>query len=241
MKKMTFVMLILCLLCSFAFAEPAQEIGFLRIENGMLQPVLNWTELRDENYTNEGSDIRRFCVWVETDYDTDLDGKADLVRALVQVPRAAAEGRYKAAVIYNPTPYGAGTVERYLASIEDLYTKEYFDQSRFYEPCEKREPAGSMTTLEAAAQADPMTWNYRTPDAGNGTNGIGFSYAIFNMYYIIRGFAVVSRMFRSQAAFWIRCGKQQSSSARRSANIPGLAKAPCSRPFPSTPNSAGRS
>ncbi|MBR6706198.1 MAG: hypothetical protein IKI84_05920 [Clostridia bacterium] len=191
MKRMTLATLILCLLCSFAFARTAEEPGFLRIENGMLQPVLKWTELRDEDYSNEGSDILRFCVWVETDYDTDLDGKADLVRALVQVPRAAAEGRYKAAVIYNPTPYGAGTVERYLASIEDLYTKEYFDQSRFYEPCEKREPAGSMTTLEAAAQADPMTWNYRTPDAGNGTYGIGFSYAMYNMYYIIRGFALV--------------------------------------------------
>ena len=109
MKKAIFVILILCFLCSFSFAEAAEEPGFLRIEDGMLQPVLNWTDLRDEDYTNEGSDILRFCVWVETDYDTDLDGKADLVRALVQVPRAAAEGRYKAAVIYNPTPYGAGT------------------------------------------------------------------------------------------------------------------------------------
>ena len=192
MKKTTFVTLILCLLCAFALAAAAEEKpGFLRVENGMLQPVLEWTDLRDEDYTNEGSDILRFCVWVETDYDTDLDGKADLVRALVQVPRAAAEGRYKAAVLYNPTPYGAGTVQRYLASIEDLYTKEYFDQSRFYEPCEKREPAGSMTTLEAAAQADPMTWNYRTPDADLGPEGIGFSYAEFHLYYIVRGFAAV--------------------------------------------------
>ena len=191
MKKTTFVTLILCLLCSFAFAEAAEEPGFLRIENGMLQPVLNWTDLRDEDYTNEGSDILRFCVWVETDYDTDLDGKADLVRALVQVPRAAAEGRYKAAVIYNPTPYGAGTVERYRGSTEKLYHKEYFDQSRFYEPCEKREPVGSMATLEAAAQADPMTWNYQTPDAGLDGFDIGFSYAQKNYYYIIRGFAAV--------------------------------------------------
>ncbi len=80
MKKAAFLMMILCLLCSFAFAESAEEPGFLRIENGMLQPVLSWTDLRDEDYTNEGSDILRFCVWVETDYDTDLDGKADIVR-----------------------------------------------------------------------------------------------------------------------------------------------------------------
>ena len=80
MKKAIFLMLILCLLCSFAFAETAERPGFLRIENGMLQPVLSWTDLQDEDYTNEGSDILRFCVWVETDYDTDLDGKADLVK-----------------------------------------------------------------------------------------------------------------------------------------------------------------
>ena len=190
MKKTTFVILILCFLCSAALAETAEEPGFLRIENGMLQPVLRWSDLREEDYTNDGSDILRFCVWVETDYDTDLDGKADLVRALVQVPRAAAEGRYKAAVIYNPTPYGAGTVERYTA-MEELYTKEYFDQSRFYEPCEKRDPAGTMTTMEAAAQADPLTWNYRTPDAGLGTHGIGFCFADHNAYFMVRGFAAV--------------------------------------------------
>ncbi len=31
------------------------------------------------------------------------------MKALVEVPRAAAEGTYKAATIYDPTPYGAGT------------------------------------------------------------------------------------------------------------------------------------
>ena len=191
MKKTIFMALMLCFLLAFPFAEAGEEPDFLRIENGMLQPVLNWTELRGADYTNEGSDILRFCVWVETDYDTDLDGKADLVRALVQVPRAAAEGRYKAAVIYNPTPYGAGTVARYEENMGFLYNEEHFDQGRFYEPCEKREPAGSMTTLEAAAQADPMTWNYRTPDAGVSDYSEGFSFADINYYYIIRGFAAV--------------------------------------------------
>lgn len=33
----------------------------------------------------------------ETDHDTDGDGKADLVKAFLQIPRSAAEGKYKAA------------------------------------------------------------------------------------------------------------------------------------------------
>ena len=93
MKKTIVALMALLMLCSCAFACQAEDTGFIRVENGMLQPVLQWSDLRAENYTNEGSDILRFCVWVETDHDTDLDGKADLVKALVQVPRAAAEGR----------------------------------------------------------------------------------------------------------------------------------------------------
>ena len=177
----------LLMLCSCAFACQAEDTGFIRVENGMLQPVLQWSDLRAENYTNEGSDILRFCVWVETDYDTDLDGKADLVKALVQVPRAAAEGKYKAAVLYNPTPYGAGTVEKAEESASVLYTEKVFDQSRFYLPCEKREPAGTMTTLEAAAKADPLQWNYKVPGSG----APGFGYAEGLSYYAVRGFAIV--------------------------------------------------
>lgn len=46
----------------------------------MPQPVLNVTDPYEEGYTNEGSDILRFVVYVETDHDTDLDNKADLVK-----------------------------------------------------------------------------------------------------------------------------------------------------------------
>ena len=150
--------------------------------------MLSVSDLRDENYTNEGSDILRFCVWVETDYDTDFDGKADLVRALVQVPRAAVEGKYKAGVIYDPTPYGAGTVVRYETNgtTMQLYTEEVFDFNDFYRECVRREPVGSMTSAEAADAADPMAWNYKSPDGS-----IGFSYAEDYNYFLTRGFAVV--------------------------------------------------
>ena len=39
--------------------------------------MYRWTE-----YTNEGSDLLRFVVYVETDYDTDLDGKPDLIKTI---------------------------------------------------------------------------------------------------------------------------------------------------------------
>ena len=45
-----------------------------------------------EGYDNAKSDIIRYCVYVETNYDTDADGSGILVKALVQIPRAAMEG-----------------------------------------------------------------------------------------------------------------------------------------------------
>ncbi|MCR4923837.1 MAG: hypothetical protein K5931_07495 [Lachnospiraceae bacterium] len=50
------------------------------VEDGMMQPILAYSDLRDPQYSNEESDILRYCVYVETDNDTDNDGKADLVK-----------------------------------------------------------------------------------------------------------------------------------------------------------------
>ena len=170
--------------------ESAQEIETGKVpvfEDGMAQPILEYTDLRNSSYTNEDSDILRFCVYVETDYDTDADGKADLVEALVQVPRAAAEGGFKAATIYDPTPYGAGMVEENEMDSTKLMNPEPFDYDRLYEPGEKRTPKGTMTALEAADEADPDSWNYKVPYSGN----VGYLYAQIYDYYLVRGFAVV--------------------------------------------------
>ena len=52
--------------------------------NGMAQPIFPYTTgAVEEGYDNANSDIIRFFVYVETDYDTDDDGKLDLVKALV--------------------------------------------------------------------------------------------------------------------------------------------------------------
>ena len=157
MRKLFAVLCILALcLPGFAGAEaPETGGGQLRVENGMMQPMLAWSDMRDENYTNEGSDILRFCVWVETDYDTDFDGYADLVKVFVQVPRAAAEGKFKAAVLYDPTPYSAGT-----SSMGYIPAKVPFRYEDFYHECQKRESFGvSLSALDVAEEADPSQWN----------------------------------------------------------------------------------
>ena len=96
MKKF-FAVLCALLLClsGFSFAEQVDAAAFpespLRVKDGMLQPILTVSDFRDPAYSNEKSDILRFCVWVETDNDTDFDGLADLVKVFVQLPRAAGE------------------------------------------------------------------------------------------------------------------------------------------------------
>lgn len=93
--------------------------------NGMAQPIFPFTTgavLKD--YKNEDSDTIRFFVYVETDYDTDGDGKLDLVKALVQLPRAAAEGDFKAATIYEARPYISGCTDN---SIKYDYNDLDFD------------------------------------------------------------------------------------------------------------------
>lgn len=67
---------------------PAAQMVF---SDGMAQPVFKYSDARAEGYTNANSELWRFCVYVESDYDTDLDGKCDLMKVYVQVPRAAVE------------------------------------------------------------------------------------------------------------------------------------------------------
>ena len=169
---------------SAVFAEEAESI--LKIEDGALQPIWEVTDLRDPDYTNDDSDILRFCVYVETDHDTDHDGLADLVKVLVQVPRAAVEGKYKAGTIYDPTPYGAGTIDD--RESKEYYREEPFHYEDLYRPCEKRTPKGEITSLEAADLIEPdRDWNYTVPN----TSDHGMNYAEVYDYYLSRGYAVV--------------------------------------------------
>ncbi len=158
--------------------------GYPHFADGMAQPMLKYT---DKAHPNEDSDILRFCVYVETGHDTDSDGWADLVKVFVQVPRSAAEGKYKAAAIYDPTPYPAGEYKNPMGYLAYPYAEKHYDYAKLYEPGMKREPAGTVSTLEAAARADMKEWVYTVPLTGKNSYFNAERYD----YYLIRGFAVV--------------------------------------------------
>ena len=154
--------------------------------NGMAQPIFPYTTGEvTEGYSNDESDIIRYCVYVETNYDTDDDGKLDLVKALVQIPRAAMEGNYKAATIYEARPYITDCNES-MNPGKNLGSESY-DISKLYSQPDKRVPAGTATTADAAAAADSADWYYWNPYEQM------YDYEDLNWYdyYLVRGFAVV--------------------------------------------------
>lgn len=155
--------------------------------NGMAQPIFPYTSgAVEEGYDNAQSDIIRYCVYVETNYDTDGDGKLDLVKALVQVPRAAAEGDYQAATIYEARPYITGCTPFW--GEEDIYNEGGYDLESMYSQPAKRTPASSpVSTLEAAKDADSSQWYYWNEYEDM------YDYEDLDWYdyYLVRGFAVV--------------------------------------------------
>ncbi|MBR4224830.1 MAG: hypothetical protein IKR73_08480 [Oscillospiraceae bacterium] len=163
-----------------------QSMDGLIVEDGKLMPILQYTDMRASDYTNDHSDILRYCVYVETDHDTDGDGKADLVKVLMQVPRAAAKGSFKAGTIYDPTPYNAGTVDSIYENDKWMHYEKPFDYDTLYAAGEKRPVTEEVSTLELAASADPSDWNYKVPYSGEP----GFSWADVYDYYLVRGYAV---------------------------------------------------
>ena len=119
---------------------------------------------------------------METDYDTDDDGKLDLVKALVQLPRAAMEGDYQAATIYEARPYITGCT-----SGPTPYGEEGYDISKLYSQPDARTPVGEATTEEVAAEADSSEWYYY-----NEYEGIyDYEDLTWYDYYLVRGYAVV--------------------------------------------------
>ena len=152
--------------------------------NGMAQPIFPFTTgAVKEGYSNKDSDIIRYCVYVETNYDTDDDGKLDLVKALVQVPRAAAEGDYQAATIYEARPYITGCTNRGMG----YDTKDGYDMTKLYAQPEARTSLGKASTMEAAAEADSSDWYYYNPFE------VMMDYEDLDWYdyYLVRGYAVV--------------------------------------------------
>ena len=160
-------------------------------EKGLAQPVFPFTDGKSgENYDPSTSDIVRYCVYVESDYDMDGDGKRDLVKALIQVPRSAVEGNYKAASLFEARPYCAGIQEDGYDHMKEVARKEYrkYDFSDLYKKEDPLVPAGSISAMYLSLKADPADWYY--PDKGNNNSMVYENLDNFN-YYLVRGFAVV--------------------------------------------------
>lgn len=160
-------------------------------EDGLAQPVFPFTDGKTgEKYDPATSDIVRYCVYVESDYDMDGDGKRDLVKALVQVPRSAVEGNYKAASVFEARPYCAGIQEDGYDHMKEVANKEYriFDFADLYKKVDPRVPTDSISAMDLALKSDPADWYY--PDKGNNNSMVYENLDNFN-YYLVRGFAVV--------------------------------------------------
>lgn len=150
------------------------DVPVMMYKDGLAQPILTYTDASVQTYTNEGSDIVRFCVYVETDYDTDSDGKLDLIKAVIQLPRAAMEDEYDAAVIYEARPYCAGTQ----ASVKDKLSSGGYDINKLYSSPAPRIPAGTATTEELA-------------DAAQASDFYFYENLDWYDYFLVRGYAVV--------------------------------------------------
>ena len=160
--------------------------------NGRAQPIFPYTtgEKADEDYKYEDSQIVRFPVYVETDYDTDADGKPDLVKAIVQLPKAVAQGDFKAATILEARPYVAGTLDENYVTLESLGlpTDGSYDMKKLHNQPAKRQPVGSETTVEAAKKAKASDWYYYSPYE------YIYDYEDLNWYdyFLVRGYAFIS-------------------------------------------------
>ena len=160
--------------------------------NGRAQPIFPYTtgEKSDEDYHYEDSEIVRFPVYVETDYDTDGDGKRDLVKAIVQLPKAVARGDFKAATILEARPYVAGTLDENYVTLESLGlpTDGSYDMRKLREQPAKRQAVGNSSTVEAAKKAKASDWYYYSPYE------YIYDYEDLNWYdyFLVRGYAFIS-------------------------------------------------
>ena len=160
-------------------------------ENGLAQPVFKFTDGKTgEKYDPATSSIVRYCVYVESDYDMDGDGKRDLVKAFIQVPRSAVEGNYKAATLYEARPYCAGVQADGYDHMKEVESKEYrkIDFADLDKEVPARIPEGMISAMDLALKADPADWYYQ--DKGNNNSMVYENLDNFN-YYLVRGFAVV--------------------------------------------------
>ena len=189
-----------------AMQSKATQIGLkTAIENGeplfvdgVAQPIFPYTSgMADkDDYSNDDSDIIRYSVYVETNYDTDGDGKLDLVKALVQIPRAAAVNpdNHKFATIMDARPYITGCTDN--GADRKFTYKEGdlgYDLNSLYGSAKyQRVSNGEMSTMDAAKKATADEWYYLSPYESSPKYPF-YDYEDLDWYdyFLVRGYAVI--------------------------------------------------
>ena len=153
--------------------------------NGAAQPIFDYNE------------VVRFTVYIESNFDTDEDGKLDLIKAVIQLPKSALEGT-KVASVYEAIPYTAGTNGSPYDPPFEAPPGSTYDISKLYSTPPARVPAGITTTAEHAKLANPRDWTYYYGANATGTANCFNNVTSYN-YYLVRGFAVILSAGRGTA------------------------------------------
>lgn len=134
--------------------------------DGVAQPIFPYTSgvPTKDGYSNDKSDIIRYSVYVETNYDTDGDGKLDLVKALVQLPRAPPRANTRRLPSTTRVPYITGCTD-YGRSRGFNYKNADtdYDLDTLYGSAAPRDAQGEMSTMDAAKNASADEWYYLSP------------------------------------------------------------------------------
>ena len=175
--------------------------------DGMAQPIFPYGS--STYFDTSGEGVARFVVYVETNYDTDYDGKLDLIKVMVQLPRACVDKGMKVSTIYHAQPYNEGTNGSgvsYPAALQPegnawLAENGPLTHDLLHKAAPARIPVGEATTKEMVENADWRDWRYRytynssTLDATvewGVANGNQVSSLNMHDYFVVRGYALVS-------------------------------------------------
>ena len=111
----------------------------------------------------------------------------------MQLPRAAAEGKYKAAAIYDARPYITGCTDNGKARGID-YTKgdQGYNLNNLYVQPAAREAQGTANTMDTAKKAKAEEWYYLSPYESSPKDPF-YDYEDLDWYdyFLVRGYAAI--------------------------------------------------
>ena len=154
------------------------------IKDGRVQEKYDYTPL-NPSFDNKNTAISRFVVYVETDYDTDLDGKNDLIKTFIQLPKEVLEKGYKVANIIQASPYTSGTMSDDMKYL-DLMSDEELSTQDISIHGEKRKITDKVDILDVANNCKTQEFLYTTK------YGSGYEEWSHCNYFIVRGFAYIN-------------------------------------------------